>query len=148
VARPRSPFPTSQTLFPSAIGKSDRQHCRQRRQSKAEATNPQTRTCQTFCASPAAAGRPIPTFFNDPKIEQDYLLLAFAATAALRAPAIPNDRIEIARYRRDIGDRLIAGEHERVAQLGFFDPVAEQSVNYDHPELREERRVFDVPLCG
>jgi phosphoribosylamine--glycine ligase len=52
------------------------------------------------------------------------------------------------RYRRDIGDRLIAGEHERVAQLGFFDPIAEKSVNHDHPEIREEGRVSDVQLCG
>jgi phosphoribosylamine---glycine ligase len=31
---------------------------------------------------------------------------------------IPN-----ARYRRDIGDRLIAGEYERVEQLGLLDPI-------------------------
>jgi phosphoribosylamine--glycine ligase len=27
------------------------------------------------------------------------------------------------RYRRDIGDRLMAGEYERVCDLGFLDPA-------------------------
>jgi phosphoribosylamine--glycine ligase len=34
---------------------------------------------------------------------------------------IPN-----ARYRRDIGDRLIAGDYQRVGQLGLFDPIEEE----------------------
>ena len=41
---------------------------------------------------------------------------------------IPN-----ARYRRDIGDRLIAGEYERVVQLGLLDPSNSKNVNsHDH----------------
>jgi phosphoribosylamine--glycine ligase len=37
---------------------------------------------------------------------------------------IPN-----ARYRRDIGDRLIAGDYDRVEHLGLFDPVTTEDVN-------------------
>jgi len=38
---------------------------------------------------------------------------------------IPN-----ARYRRDIGDRLIAGEYERVAQLGLLAPRKDRERQY------------------
>jgi hypothetical protein len=34
-----------------------------------------------------------------------------------------------ARYRRDIGDRLIAGEYERVRQLGLLDPLKTENGN-------------------
>jgi phosphoribosylamine--glycine ligase len=42
---------------------------------------------------------------------------------------IPN-----ARYRRDIGDRLIAGEYDRVDQLGLLDPVNHVDA-LDHVEI-------------
>ena len=45
---------------------------------------------------------------------------------------IPN-----ARYRRDIGDRLIAGEYDRVDRLGLLDPVGRGASQHPRPVVKE-----------